>query len=116
MSAIAPIARLGSASAAGNDSFLQKVGDWAWQVATPTIQNVNTDARASLAFVAVDAPVMEYLEAGLAATGLPVAHLYDGALEMLAAKIDDPKVAAILQQDVQLRAYLRERRQGELYE
>ena len=105
-----------TSTTASNDVFSQKVGDWAWQVAAPAVSNIPDIAPGGFAAAPQDAPVMRYLEDFIADIGLPTAHLYDRALENMTAKVSNPDVRAILENDIELRSYLRARRLGDVYE
>lgn len=123
MSAITSIAPINTVSHANrvetvlHDNFSQKVGDWAFKTSAPTLHNVQMDIPNAFSANPVDAVVIDYLEEPIAQSkSLPVAHLYDGALERVLQKIDDVVVKAILQEDLELRAYLKVKRIGEVYE
>jgi pyruvate/2-oxoacid:ferredoxin oxidoreductase alpha subunit len=98
------------------DVFSQKVGDWAFAVATPSTYNPRQDIPHGFCAQPIDGSVMDYLALAVPTTRLPVAHLYDGALASLTQKVDDPAVKALLQQDCELRDYLRARKLGDVYE
>jgi hypothetical protein len=103
-------------SAASNDVFSQKVGDWAFASALPSTYKPVQDIPHSFAAQPVDSTVMDYLDGFVPTANIPVAHLYDHALQTLTDKVQDPQVASLLQHDCDLRAYFKARRIGDVYE
>lgn len=112
------IADLGELSpSALNDVFSQKVGEWAFATAIPTLRNPQIETPSRFAVTPEDGVVMSYLESYLdSCHTLPIGHLYDSALEDLSMKVSDPAVKELLENDLALRLFFRERRMGEVYE
>jgi hypothetical protein len=104
-------------SQASTDVFSQKVGDWAFSTAIPTTYNEQPDVPNRFSYVPEDGNIMDFIESHLeTCKSLPIGHLYDSALESVANKVTDPVVKQLLEQDVDLRYFLRSRRMGEVYE
>ena len=107
----------GAVAFADDDILSTKVGDWGYAQVLPNASKpVAEDIPGAFAAKPTDAVVMDYLEGILANTSLPVAHLYDSALEALTKKVNDSAVSALLEQDLELRHYLKARRIGDVYE
>lgn len=114
MIAVGPLTSSLPSSATG-DVFSAKVGDWAFAVATPSSYHAKEDIPHGFCAQAQDSVIMEYVST-MPTFSLPAAHLYDSALQRVAAKITDPAIAQLLQQDVDLRSYLQARKLGDVYE
>jgi hypothetical protein len=98
-----------------SDVFSQKVGEWAFANAVPTVHNKQPDVPNRFATAPLDGVVMDFIEDHIGRCNtLPVGHLYDAALENLANKY--PDLSDLLQDDLTLRQFLKERRIGEMYE
>ncbi len=99
------------------DVFSQKIGPWAFATPSQSTHNESFDIPSRFAITPPDGVIMSYLEEmGGQIRSLPSAHLYDGALESVMDRVRDPAVKALLQQDLELRSYLRARKIGEIYE
>lgn len=98
------------------DVFSQKIGAWAFATPQTTVHNERFDVPSRFAITPPDGIIMDYLEEMGNVPSLPVAHLYDSALEVLAQKIDEPTIKQLLEEDIALRDFLRAKRIGEVYE
>lgn len=116
MSAVGSI-RTPLTGGSSHDVLSSKVGDWGYHCALPNAgKPAEDEVPNGFSAKPIDAVVMDYLDTALANANLPVAHLYDSALERIANKITDPKICALLQADLDLRHYLKARRIGDVYE
>ena len=103
------------------DTFLKKVGPWAFYSFFLSTQNDVEETLGRFSVQPVDALVMTYLEASVAPSNrLPTGHLYDSSLtdllnrcgEALNSDIAEEAADALelLDRDTQLRDYLQTRR------
>jgi len=103
------------------DTFLKKVGPWAFYSFFLSTQNDVSETLGRFAVKPVDGLVIDYLEANVAPSNrLPTGHLYDANLQSLASgaaellQTPHADVAADvlegLDRDLQLRDYLSSRR------
>ena len=98
------------------DSFSQKIGDWAFNATVPSSANEKDDVPSGFACGPIDGVVIDHVVAACNLINIPVAHLYDHALQELTDKVSDATVKSLLQADCDLRAYLQARKIGDVYE
>jgi len=105
-----------SAPAADDDSFLKKVGQWAFSTTFTSTKHFVQELLGRFGVGPVDGPALAFLEECVAPPNcLPAGCAYDVTLEHLAAKYAGTPAGTVLANDLELRQYFVGRKMGEMF-